>query len=348
MRPRRIAAMAIAAVLTLSAGSSAWSIDLATGPWPDRGDLSGIAGQAVTFPSHSPFVPSQATDTSRGETVAQGTLFLPDGASADRPAPAVVLLHGAGGVLQARELTYGRQFASMGIAALAVDAFAARRDRASGFTERLLEITETMLVADAYAGLAYLAERPDIDPDRVVIVGFSYGAMASVFAAYDQVAKALSPDGLRFAGHVAFYGPCIARFDQPRTTGRPVLMLAGAEDAIVDPARCAEIADDLRAGGSDVETVTYPGAYHQWDGSSAGPRRIGRNLAACRLAVNPDGQVRDERTYLPMYGPMTRRLILASCVDGEGYMIGRDDAIRALSNRDMGRFLERVLGLGGA
>jgi hypothetical protein len=76
----------------------------------------------------------------------------------------VVLLHGAGGVLPAREHLYGRQLAAMGAAALVVDVFGARRDRAAGFTERLLEITETMALADAYAALRFLSQRPEVDP----------------------------------------------------------------------------------------------------------------------------------------------------------------------------------------
>jgi len=41
----------------------------------------------------------------------------------------VVLLHGSGGVLASRELTYAPQLARMGVAALVVDSFGARRDR---------------------------------------------------------------------------------------------------------------------------------------------------------------------------------------------------------------------------
>jgi len=107
----------------------------------------------------------------------------------------------------------------MGVAALVVDVFGARRDRGTEFIERLLNITETMMVADAYSGLRFLAGRPEIDPHRVVLIGFSYGAMATTFAVYVQIADALAPPRLRFAGHVAFYGACIARFSDSHTTG---------------------------------------------------------------------------------------------------------------------------------
>jgi hypothetical protein len=38
-----------------------------------------------------------------------------------------------------------------------------------------------------------------------------------------------------------------------------------------------------------------------------------------------------------------RKVILGLCADSDGYLIGRNDAIRARSNRDMGAFLERAL-----
>ncbi|WP_162906552.1 dienelactone hydrolase family protein [Algihabitans albus] len=308
--------------------------------WPDLDDLGGPDGTAIAFPSSSPYTLADAASAPPEEAV--GRLYLPQEASADAPVPAVVLLHGAGGVISTREPTYARQLASLGVAALVVDSFAARRDRAAGFVERLLEITEVMLVADAYAALAYLESRPEVDADRVVLTGFSYGGMASTFALYSQVAEALSLNGRRFAGHVAFYAPCIARFARTETTGAPLLMLWGDGDAIVDPDRCAEIAGDLEAGGSSVERIVYPGAVHQWDGRFQGPRTIGRNLAPCSFRVDEDGVAWDRSTFLPMLNRLLRQTSLGLCTDSGGYMIGRDDAVRSRSNADFATFLEQV------
>jgi dienelactone hydrolase len=303
-----------------------------------------VAGEPVTFPSHSPFTPADVGDGPRDDPPeeAVGMLFLPPEASAGAPVPAVIMLHGASGVIARRELTYGRQLAAMGVAALVVDAFAARRDMAQGFTNRLIRITESMLVADAYAALRHLSRRPDIDRTRIALVGFSYGGMAATYALYRQVAERFAPDGPRFAGHVAFYAPCLARFTDPRTTGAPLLMLSGSRDEITDQRRCTEIAQELRAGGSEVKQIVYPDAVHQWDGSIVGPRRIGRTLSECDFTVREDGTVRDDNTGLIMRGPFSRRIILAFCVGREGYLIGRDDRVRERSNRDLGHFLARV------
>jgi dienelactone hydrolase len=311
--------------------------------WPDPASVSQVTQQAITFPSSSPFLLTDAGDGRAEPTTAYSTLFLPPGRHPPRSLPAVVMLHGSGGVLASRELAYGKQLAAMGVVALVVDAFGARRDRGTGFTERLLNITEMMLVADGYAALDHLAARPEIDPDRVVLIGFSYGAMATMYALNAQVAERLSPAGLRFAGHVAFYGPCIARFADHRTTGAPLLMLYGDSDEIVDRERCDAVAADFRAGGSAVETIVYPGAVHQWDGSF-GRRLIGRNLAECDFEVRDDGMVQDRNTGFVVTGPLMRKLLLALCVEDRPYPIGRDDAVRRKSNRDLGRFLARVFG----
>jgi dienelactone hydrolase len=310
-------------------------------PWPAAEAVGGAQGRPVTFPSSSPFTPRDLPEAE--PATALGTLYLPPAAAAGeappRSVPAVVMLHGAGGVLWPREHAYGRQLAAMGAAALVIDVFAARRDRATSFTERLLEITESMAIADAYAGLRFLALRPEIDPGRVALVGFSYGAMATMYALNAGVAARMAPGGERFAAHVAFYGPCIARFADPRTTGAPLLILYGTGDALIDPERCETFAAEARSGGSTVQVIAYEGALHQWDGGF-GRRPIGRLLNRCRLRVDADGAVRDERTGLPMSGSFLRKVILALCVDDEPYMIGADEAVRARSNRDLGRFLD--------
>ncbi len=307
--------------------------------WPSIAATS--AGERISFPTSNPFTIAEVGNAPSNE--ARATYFAPEGASAAVPAPAVILLHGASGVKSTRSLTYARQFASMGIAALVIDAFASRRDLATSFTDRLVEITEAMLLADAYGGLKWLDQRPEVDGTRVAMMGFSYGGMATLYAVQHQVAEAYAPDGPRFAAHVAFYAPCIARFEDNRTTGAPVLMLMGRGDQIIDIDRCGEVAADLREGGSEVEMIVYQDAYHMWDGGPVQAWRPPHHLADCKLVVQRDGSVYDENTWLPMNGPLTRKLILALCINGDGYLIQGDDEVRAKSNAAVGRFLMRHL-----
>ncbi len=307
-------------------------------PWPDAQTVTGVRTEQVTLHSSDPFTPADIGRAKPRDVTAQ--LFLPTIAPGDH-APAVVLLHGSAGNAYERGERYGPALASMGIAVLMVDTYASRPDLGESYIARVLHITETMFDADAYAGLRYLASRPDIDPHRVVLAGFSYGGMAATYAMYAQMADRFMPPGLRFAGHVAFYAPCIARFRDSRTTGAPLLMLYGQSDELMRASRCEQIADDLRAGGSAVQIISYPGAVHQWDGPMA-PRTIGRHLADCSFMVNRDGTVEDENTLLPMDGPFMRKVSLALCTGSRPYPIGRNAAVAVESNRDFAAFLARV------
>lgn len=343
----KMAMLAAGLLVLVSAARAAAAENGLALPWPPAsGDVP--AGERVTFPSHSPFTLSDASDGAEENppATAQGTLFMPHGAGAGGKVPAVILLHGASGVHDAREITYARQFAAQGVAALVIDVFGARRDMANGFVDRLVNITEAMFLADAYAGLRFLDRLPAVDGERVALIGFSYGGMAATYAAYEQTAEAFARHGERFAAHVAFYAPCIVEFEDNRATGAPVLMLYGGRDAIVDPARCREVARELEAGGGAVRMIEYPEAVHQWDGRFGGEFEIGRNLADCDFVVSEDGTVRGAGLPIPMTEPFLRKVMLGLCAADEGYLIGRSDAVRAKSNADLADFLGDALKVG--
>jgi uncharacterized protein len=111
-----------------------------------------------------------------------GTLSLPAGPG---PHPAALLVTGSGA--QDRDETIfdhrpfaviADHFARMGIATLRVD------DRGVGGTGGdLSQAVGDDLVSDIETGLAYLKDRPEIDPERVGIVGHSEGASLAPSAA---------------------------------------------------------------------------------------------------------------------------------------------------------------------
>jgi dienelactone hydrolase len=306
-----------------------------SGEWP-RTSWQEATPIAPEIESASPFTLTNVGEAPK--TRASVTFYPARGASAEAPAPAVILLHGAGGVSGAREGRYAREFASQGVAAAVIDVFGARGG--GRFVERLMTITEAMALADAFATLEWLDERADVDASRVALIGFSYGGMSSIFAAYRQVVETYAPSHT-FAAHVSFYGPCIARFENPGTTGAPILMLWGDRDAIMDAKACTELAEDLEVGGSSVTVRRYD-AMHRWDGGSR-RWRAPAHIADCRFRVGEDGGVRDERTGLFMTGPAMRAAILAWCANRDGYLIGANKDVRRRSNAALAAFLNPVL-----
>ena len=180
--------------------------------------------------------------------------------------PAVVILHGSGGV-DSRGGWYARQLNEAGFATLEIDLWAARG--VSGPSTRPKSPMET--VPDAYAALAFLSTRPDIDPARVGVMGFSWGGVVTMLSATSAVEAKYAAPGQAFAAFAPLYPVCWAYNRVPGLefkdlTGKPVFIQAGELDRYDDPDSCAQLHAGLPdAAKAVVRVVTYPGATHAWD-----------------------------------------------------------------------------------
>jgi pimeloyl-ACP methyl ester carboxylesterase len=106
-------------------------------------------------------------------------LYLPDG---DGPHPVVVMGHGLGAIRDMGLAKYAERFRDAGYAALVFDY---RYFGASGGEPRqLLDIKAQR--ADWKAAIAYARSRPDLDPDRVVAWGSSFGGGHVIATAADD------------------------------------------------------------------------------------------------------------------------------------------------------------------
>ena len=288
-------------------------------------------------------------------TTGVGTLFLPESASAAEPVPALVLLHGSGGITPGREMDYGERLSAQGYAVFVIDYYLPR-----GFTReidymlRVLSVTEFDAAADAYGALRLLRTHPAIDPERIGVAGFSYGGMAVRVAMDQRVADALLPGQPGFAAHVDYYGPCFQKFNTPEATGAPLLTLRGTEDASNELSACLRREDELRALGVEVEAHVYPGAGHAWENTE--PRHLSAEspyVTGCEFDYDPQGRPVSRGRFLvdlPLDTPREERIAarlstggaLGDCVRS-GYIVGRDEETQAQSDAALLAFLERVL-----
>jgi len=191
----------------------------------------------------------------------------------DHKLPAVVILHGSAGV-DSRGDFYAEALNDAGIATLAIDMWEARKVSVTGRPKAPI-----LTLPDAFAALRYLANLPNIDADRIGVIGFSWGGVMTLGSA-EQLYAAQFGRGLTFAAHVANYPVCYGAND-PRLvyplspaaagtqflnlTGAPMLIQIGTEDDYDNGAQhCLDLAASVNSAGP-VDVEVYEGAYHAFD-----------------------------------------------------------------------------------
>lgn len=173
-----------------------------------------------------------------GDALLSGTLVKPAGAG---PFPAVVLLGGSGWQLRGDVRQDADAFAALGLAALAFDLRG--RGRSTGAALASFD----QLAEDAAAAALLLAERPDVDGERIGVFGRSRGGWIAPLAA----AKSAEID---FA--VLFVAPAVSPARQETTRRLNEVRAAGHGEAAV--ARAAAHLELLwRAVASDAAWPPY-------------------------------------------------------------------------------------------
>lgn len=285
-----------------------------------------------------------------------GYLFLPHGASAKAPVPAMVVLPGSGGLKLGRQMLHANNLVAAGYAALVVDYYASRNvnDDTVPYAVMVSNVTEFDVVTDAYSALKALNRHPAIDPRRIGVMGFSYGGIATRLAMDSRLKTLLAPSVPPFAAHVDYYGPCFQDIRTRATTKAPLLTLRGAHDASNDLVQCTVREEALRAAGSEVSSHIYATAGHSWD--NLGERVVGtaNYLRGCEMVYDDQGFASVQgRPMITSSDPLDRdaryalRMRSDRFFDGcvkNGYIVGRDQPVYEHSNRELLEFLDRTLG----
>lgn len=219
------------------------------------------------------------------------------------PWPAVVMVHGCGGAfakdgaLGARHRMWGEHLAAHGYAALMVDSFGARgiaQICTTQFSARTL--TSADRVNDAYAALAYLRQRADIQSQRIALLGWSHGGGVALDA---MTRTRVSSD--RFAVGVSFYPGCTSRNARAARFHpyAPVLLLIGEADDWTPAAPCKALAATVAARGEPLQIVTYPDTYHDFDNPALKTKRVRTDVPngvrpGAGVTVAPNPQARED------------------------------------------------------
>ncbi len=212
--------------------------------------------------------------------------------------PAVVLLHGSGGV-GTNVVDWEEQLNSIGVATFVLDAFTGRG--IVGTSTDQAQLGRLAMTYDAYRALEILERHPRIDPQRIALMGFSRGGQAALYASLKRFQRMHGPaSGRDFAAYMPFYAPCGTKFiDDDEVSPSPIRMFHGAADNYVPVAPCREYVARLKAKGAKVTLTEYPGAYHVFDGRNfktpviAAKSQSTRN---CQLAETQNGVVVNVKT----------------------------------------------------
>jgi fermentation-respiration switch protein FrsA (DUF1100 family) len=230
-------------------------------PWPDR---LPAASSVLTG--------SQEVVVATEDGIHLGGWFMP--AQGGRPAPAVLVCNGNGGN-RALRAPLATALSRAGLSVLLFDY--------RGYGGNPGRPSEDGLAADARAAQAWLAARPEVDPDRIAYFGESLGAAVALRLAVERPPAALilrSPfTSLTDVGRLHYpwlpvkwlltdrYGSA-ARVAQLTV---PLLVIAGERDQIVPTALSRRLYD---AATAPKRFVLVPGADHNDAALVNGPQTV--------------------------------------------------------------------------
>ena len=254
--------------------------------------------------------------------------------------PAVILLHGSGGVGGSGGMIdeWSRELNEIGVATFAVDSFAGR-----GIVETVTDQTRLgrlNMIIDAYRGLDLLSRHRQIDATRIAVMGFSRGAQSSIYSSLIRFQKMHGPAGQEFAAHIGLYTPCGTTYRGDDAVAKPIRLLHGTADDYVPIGPCRAFVERLSKSGKDIRLIEYPDAHHVFDAPAF---REPRKLAAapttrgCLMVEGDNGTVLNQETKQPFsYGD--------ACVE-KGPTVAYQEAASTQARAYVRGFLKEVFAL---
>jgi dienelactone hydrolase len=192
-----------------------------------------------------------------GDVTLTGDVQLPDGAPGRRPA--IILVHGSGGIGY-RESTWGRLFRENGYVTMVIDMFGPR-----GFAP--MSGPNVGGYDDVFQAFNLLKTHPRVDPDRISVMGWSWGGGIALSSAAHTKQRG---GGHVLKSMVSFYPVCgVSAIPALGNPDAEILLVIGTKDTYTKAWQCEEIVDKGRRDGRRARLIVYDGAYHGFDGNKS-------------------------------------------------------------------------------
>ena len=216
--------------------------------------------------------------------------------------PVVVLMHGSSGVGAGMD-PWVRHFNAMGISTFVIDGFSGRGLTAVGPNQALLG--RLNFIVDIYRSLEILAKHPRVDPDRIVLMGFSRGGQAALYASLDRFHKLWNKSGAQFAAYIPFYPDCSTTYaSDTEVAARPIRIFHGTPDDYNPVATCKAYLGRLQEARRDAVLTEYPDSEHGFDAGLLGVNTVtvsanAQSARNCRLKEGEGGVLMNDDTKEP-------------------------------------------------
>jgi dienelactone hydrolase len=213
-------------------------------------------------------------------------LYRPAG---DGPFPAVVALHGCGGLsgrsgpVSTRHRDWGERLSAAGFVVLFPDSFGSRGLASQCNVRERSVRTARERVADAIAARRWLQNQSWVVSGRVSLLGWQNGAVAALWAIRRRGSTGANESAADFRSAVVLYPGC-RRLSQTEWSARvPTLVLVGAADDWGPASACEQMVASARGRSAQTQIVVYPGAYAEFDHPNMPMRQL------TGLAFSADG-----------------------------------------------------------
>jgi carboxymethylenebutenolidase len=193
---------------------------------------------------------SQLTFQSGGKPI-RVDIYRPE--KSNRPLPAVIALHGAGGNVSGME-RYASALATQDFAVYVLHYF--NRTGAAPSDLQSMKLNFPLWMKTLWDAISFIETQPQVDSKRIALLGFSLGAYLSLAnSAIDPRVKAV----------VEFFGGMPKEMNLFMRRLCPVLILHGENDLTIPVEEAYQLQKLLEKKGIPYEIKIYPGVGHGFE-----------------------------------------------------------------------------------